>query len=203
MRYRITARVERWSKVGRSSSGIVAGLTVAALAAVGFLGYQASATAPALPPKAAGQAPSPAASPSGAAPAKQDPAKPAALPENSGTGTRVVYSLSQKRVWLVGEGGEPKSFTVMPSTVHPKPGTYTVKVGARSGAVTGSDGVPIEHVVRFATAEGVAVGFSARVDGSMPEPDPNKKTGGIRMSRLDGDAMWAFATIDSKVVVVS
>ncbi|MFJ6051936.1 hypothetical protein [Streptomyces sp. NPDC092307] len=183
--------------MARSSSGIVAGLTAAAVAVVGFLGYQASATAPAHPPKVAAQEPAPAASPA----AKQDPSKPVAVPEGSGTGVRVVYSVGQKRVWLVGDPAQPpKSFTVMPSTVHPKPGSYAV--GSRSGSVTGSDGVPIEHVVRFASTEGVAVGFSARTDGALPEPDPNKKTGGIRMTRADGDAMWAFATIASKVVVV-
>ncbi len=183
--------------MARSSSGIVAGLTVAALAAVGFLGYQASATAPAHP--ATPQAAAPSTAPPAPAP---QAAKPAALPADSGTGMRVVYSVSQKRVWLVGEDGrEQKTFTVKPSTVHPKPGTYPVN--SRSGAVTGSDGVPIEHVVRFATADGGAVvGFSARVDGQMPEPDPSRKTGGIRMTRADGDAMWAFATINVKVVVL-
>ncbi|MBW5481446.1 hypothetical protein [Streptomyces bambusae] len=188
--------------MGRSSSGIVAGLTAAALAAVGFLAYQASATAPAKP--AAGtqaqQPAAPAAGPQQPA-APQDPAKAGALPENSGTGTRVVYSVSQKRVWLVGEEGrQPRSFTVMPSTVHPKPGTYAVST--RSGAVTGSDGVPIEHVVRFALADNVVIGFSARLDGAVPAPDATKKTGGIRMTRADGDAMWNFATIGTKVVVV-
>ncbi|WP_327361895.1 MULTISPECIES: hypothetical protein [unclassified Streptomyces] len=184
--------------MARSSSGIVAGLTVVALAAVGFLGYQASATAPAHPPHAAPPVTAPSPVPS-AHPAEA--AKPVAVPAESGTGSRVVYSMALKRVWLVGESGqEPKSFPVKPSTAHPKPGTYLVN--SRSGAVTGSDGVPIEHVVRFATADGVVVGFSSRVDGQMPEPDPNKKTGGIRMTRADGDAMWAFATISSKVVVV-
>ncbi|MFD3327647.1 hypothetical protein [Streptomyces sp. NPDC058701] len=184
--------------MARSSSGIVAGLTAAAIAAVGFLGYQASASAPPRVPQAAPQVPAPAASQPAA---KQDPSKPAAVPEGSGTGVRVVYSVGQKRVWLVGDPAQPpKTFTVVPSTVHPAVGTYAV--GSRSGAVTGSDGVPIEHVVRFATAEGVALGFSARVDGATPAPDPAKKTGGIRMTRADGDAMWAFATINSKVVVV-
>lgn len=184
--------------MARSSSGIVAGLTAAAIAAVGFLGYQASATAPARPPHAAPQEPVPA--PSQAA-ARQDPAKPVPVPEGSGTGVRVVYSVGQKRVWLAGDPAQPvKSFTVMPSTVHPKAGSYLVT--SRSGAVTGSDGVPIEHVVRFASSEGVPIGFSARSDGATPEPDPTKKTGGIRMTRADGDAMWAFATISSKVVVV-
>ncbi|MCJ1679437.1 hypothetical protein MTF65_19240 [Streptomyces sp. APSN-46.1] len=188
--------------MARSSSGIVAGLTVAALAAVGFLGYQASASAPAHPPKAAGQSASPAPSqPAAAAPQPGPAAEAVPVPEGSGTGHRVVYSVSLRRVWLVGEAGrEPKSFAVMPSTVHPKPGSYMV--GSRAGAGTGSDGVPIEHVVRFGTAEGVVLGFSARVDGSMPEPDRSKKTGGIRMSRADGDAMWSFATINSKIVVV-
>lgn len=185
--------------MARSSSGIVAGLTAVAVAAVGFLGYQASATAPAHPPKQAAQGPGPA---PGQSAAPQAPAKAVPVPEGSGTGVRVVYSVGQKRVWLVGDPaqGEPKSFPVMPSTVHPTPGTYTV--GSRSGSVTGSDGVPIEHVVRFATAGGVAIGFSARLDGTTPPPDPNKKTGGIRMARADGDAMWAFATLASKVVVV-
>ncbi|MER7464373.1 hypothetical protein [Streptomyces sp. NPDC097981] len=184
--------------MARSSSGIVAGLTVAAIAAVGFLGYQASATAPAHPAKAAPQAATPAPVPSAHA---ADPAKPVAVPAESGTGSRVVYSVGLKRVWLVGESGQAlKSFPVKPSTAHPKPGTYLVN--SRAGTATGSDGVPIEHIVRFATADGVVVGFSSRVDGQMPEPDPNKKTGGIRMTRLDGDAMWAFATTNSKVVVV-
>ncbi|MFD6874002.1 MULTISPECIES: hypothetical protein [unclassified Streptomyces] len=184
--------------MARSSSGIVAGLTVAAIAAVAFLGYQASATAPALPPKAAPTAPASAAPDQAQA---QQPAKPGAVPADSGIGTRVVYSLAQKRVWLVTEGApEPRTFTVVPSSVNPVPGGYVVT--SRSGSVTGTDGVPIEHVVRFTSTEGVAVGFSARVDGATPAPDLTKKTGGIRMARADGDAMWAFATIGAKIVVV-
>ncbi|MEU6867920.1 hypothetical protein ABZ924_32575 [Streptomyces sp. NPDC046876] len=184
--------------MARSSSGIVAGLTVAALAAVGFLGYQASATAPAHPVKEAPRAAAPSNAPAAPGPEAQ---KPAALPADSGTGARVVYSVNLRRVWLVGEDGrELKSFSVMPSTAHPKPGTYLVS--SRAGSVTGSDGVPVEHVVRFATAEGIVIGFSARVDGQMPQPDPTRKTGGIRMTRADGDAMWAFATINAKVVVL-
>ncbi|MCB5182525.1 hypothetical protein [Streptomyces antimicrobicus] len=187
--------------MARSSSGIVAGLTAVALAAVGFLAYQASATAPAKPAAGAPQQQQPAAGAPAQPTAPQAPGKPGPVPENSGTGTRVVYSVGQKRVWLVGAAGtEPRSFAVMPSTVHPKPGSYAVS--SRSGAVTGSDGVAVEHVVRFTLSEGVVIGFSARADGQMPAPDPAKKTGGIRMSRADGDALWNFATINTKVVVV-
>ncbi|MFF8830572.1 L,D-transpeptidase [Streptomyces sp. NPDC015131] len=186
--------------MARSSSGFVAGLTAAALAAVGFLAYQASATAPA---DLSAGAPAPAVSPS--APAAGGAPKPAAsalaLPKQSGSGQRVVYALGERRVWLVGEkDAVARTFPVMPSTVNPAPGTYAVT--SRSGTVSGSDGVKIEHVVRFATVEGVTIGFSAAVDGTMATPDPARRTGGIRMKRADGDAMWTFATVNSKVVVV-
>lgn len=184
--------------MSRSSSGLVAGLTAAALAVVGFLAYQASASAPDQlgKPKAPSTAPSSQAS--GAPKQKPDPR---VVPAESGEGVRVVYSLSDRRVWLVGEKEQlRRTFAVMPSTVNPQPGTYTVT--SRSGTVSGSDGVQIEHVVRFANIDEVSIGFSAAVDGSMASPDPTKKTGGVRMKPADGDALWVFAAIDAKVVVV-
>ncbi|MFE0772900.1 hypothetical protein [Streptomyces sp. NPDC058861] len=187
--------------MARSSSGFVAGLTAVAVAAVCFLAYQASANVPAdlsAKPKTPGTA-APSTSPSGG-PKRQD-RDPLAVPAASGTGERVVYGLADRRVWLVNGGGKAtRTFTVMPSTVSPPPGAYAVT--SRSGTVRGSDGVQIEHVVRFATTQDVAVGFSAAVDGSMPEPDPTKKTGGVRMKRADGNALWTFAVIGTKVVVV-
>lgn len=84
--------------------------------------------------------------------------------------------------------------------MDPRPGSY--RVTSRAGAVTGTDGIPIEHVVRFATVNDVTIGFSAALDGSLPEPDPTMLTGGIRQSTADGDAMWEFATIGEPVVVI-
>jgi hypothetical protein len=179
----------------------VAGLTAAAVAAVAFLAYQASANAPAdVSAKPRPPASAPSSAPTGG---PQKPAKdPLAVPANSGRGARVVYALTERRVWLVDAKGQAThTFSVMPSTVSPAPGSYTVT--SRSGAVTGSDGMQIEHVVRFATVQDVSVGFSAAVDGSLPTPDPERKTGGIRMKRADGDAMWTFAAIGAKVVVVA
>ncbi|QGV82629.1 hypothetical protein [Streptomyces ficellus] len=179
----------------------MAGLTAAAMAAVAFLAYQASASAPA---DLKAGSPAPAASPSAPAPGAlpKDPAVTAlALPKQSGSGVRVVYSLGERRVWLVDEKNVvARTFAVMPSTVDPAPGTYAVT--SRSGSVSGSDGVRIEHVVRFASVDGVTIGFSAAVDGTMATPDPQRRTGGIRMKRTDGNAMWTFATVNSKVVVV-
>ncbi|WP_425573372.1 hypothetical protein [Streptomyces albidochromogenes] len=187
--------------MARSSSGMVAGLTAMAVAAVAFLAYQASASAPSpaqLAEPRAGKAPAAHATHAPKAPVKKDAL---AVPAQSGTGTRVVYALAERRVWLVdGNGRATRTFKVAPSTVSPPPGSYAV--GSRSGLITGSDGVQVEHVVRFTTVEGVPIGFSAAVDGSMRTPDPRNKTGGVRMRRPDGDALWSFATVGVKVVVV-
>ncbi|MEV6394171.1 hypothetical protein AB0M39_05200 [Streptomyces sp. NPDC051907] len=185
--------------MSRSSSVLVAGLTAAALAAVGFLAFQASASVSDEFAKPKGPASSSTAP--GADGTKQKPKNPLTLPADSGKGVRVVYALGDRRVWLVGEKNKlRRTFAVMPSTVSPKPGSYTVT--SRSGSLAGSDGVQIEHVVRFARTDGVSVGFSAAVDGTLAAPDPEKKTGGVRMKRADGDAVWGFATIGTKVVVV-
>ncbi|MFD3520962.1 L,D-transpeptidase [Streptomyces sp. NPDC058653] len=175
----------------------MAGLTALAVAAVAFLAYQASANVPAdlASPKKPGS------SASGAPAAKEKKKDAHPVPAASGSGQRVVYALGAKRVWLVAKAGQrPRTFGVMPSTVSPPPGTY--EVTSRSGQITGSDGVDIEHVVRFASVGQVAIGFSAAVDGTMPSPDPGLRTGGVRMTPADGDALWAFAPVGSKVVVV-
>jgi hypothetical protein len=184
--------------VPSSSSAMVTGLTAAALVTIGVLGYQAAATVPAeLGKPRASASPSP-----GLSKAPRDERHPDALPAGSGTGERVVYSVDDDRVWLVGAGGRVRrTFGVTPSTVDPAPGTYAVT--SRSNRITGSDGIPVEHVVRFTSVDGVVIGFSAAVDDSAPaKTAQGVKTGGIRESRADGDAMWDFATIGQKVVVV-
>ncbi|MFJ8231678.1 hypothetical protein ACIQ9E_17235 [Streptomyces sp. NPDC094448] len=177
------------------SSGLVAGFTAAALAGVGFLAFKAEASVSELKAK-------PGASTGPGKSAPKAPVNPLALPLNSGTGERVVYALQARRVWLVEAKGNKvrRTFAVMPSTVNPAPGPHSVT--SRAGKIPGSDGVAIEHVVRFAKADGVTVGFSAAVNGSMAAPDPKKKTGGVRMAREDGNAMWGFATVGTKVVVL-
>ncbi|MEU3410027.1 MULTISPECIES: hypothetical protein [unclassified Streptomyces] len=181
-----------------TSSAIVAGLTAAALGTVGFLAFRAQATVPAV------LRDGPAASASAAAKAKapRDRHHPTALPSGSGSGERVVYSVDDDRVWLVTPGNRvQRTFTVRPGSVDPAPGTYWVS--SRSHTATGTDGLPVEHVVRFTSVDGVVIGFSAAVhSGSAMPAEPSVKTGGIRESRTDGDAMWRFATIGVPVVVI-
>ncbi len=175
------------------SGKFVAGLTAAALGVVAFLAYQANANAP---DSLARERPG-VASPE---PSKAKE-KELALPARSGSGLRVVYALENRRVWLVGEDNSVlRTYKVTPSSVDPPPGTYAVT--SRAKQVTGSDGVPVEHVVIFTESEGTVIGFSAALDGSRPDPDAKEKTGGVRSSRTDGKALWRFATVGVEVRVV-
>jgi hypothetical protein len=185
----------------------VAGLTAAALAAIGLLAYQASAVQDKVAGTTAREPDTFAASGQEASdePRKKPTALPTALPAGSGSGQRVVYALEARRVWLVDESDKvTRSYEVTPSTVSPPPGKYTVT--SRSAQIMGSDGVPVENVVRFTQVGEAVIGFSAALDDpddtAQPEPDPSKRTGGIRESREDGEAMWLFATIGTPVVVV-
>ncbi|MEU5113106.1 hypothetical protein AB0G64_16555 [Streptomyces longwoodensis] len=181
-----------------SSAGIVAGLTAAALATVGFLAWQAAAHVPADLAHRAGATQAPGI---GATKAPRDSSRPDALPSGSGKGERVVYSVDDDRVWLVGADGRVRrTFTVTPGALDPSPGAYAVT--SRANRITGTDGTPVEHVVRFATAQGLAIGFSAAVDGSTPAAGADVRTGAVRASRADGNALWNFATLGTRVVVI-
>ncbi|MBB0246446.1 hypothetical protein FNQ90_20600 [Streptomyces alkaliphilus] len=223
---------------GGSSAVFVVTLTAVALAIVGFLAWQAAG---AVEPRTDTAAPAgsdagdgtgdPANTPigdpadggdsgddgaGGDGGASGEAAHPP-LPPVSGTGARVVYSLGEQRVWLVGTdgatdgtdggasdggGGETvvHSHPVHPSPVRPEPGEY--EVTWRAEATTGSDGVPITNVVVFTSVGDAVVGFSTAEDGSIPDPDGPERTGGIRQSAEDGEIMWSVATIGFPVVVV-
>ncbi|NED05790.1 hypothetical protein G3I55_29535, partial [Streptomyces sp. SID6648] len=78
---------------------------------------------------------------------------PAPVPEGSGTGRRVVYSVGQDRVWLVdASDATRRSFKVWPGTVDPAPGKYSVGT-RRQDPTTGSDGVRIEQIMYFTQAD--------------------------------------------------
>ncbi|MEU9439688.1 hypothetical protein AB0D42_01910 [Streptomyces sp. NPDC048304] len=177
----------------------VTGLTAGATAVVVALAVQADHG----PRPIAAAVAKPSASASSGAHGPATPKTPAApaLPDDSGTGRRIVYSLSGKRVWLVDATGKPtRTFTVWPGTVSPQPGRYSVTV--RTQSLRGSDGVEIEHVVYFTKAQGVNIAFSNALDGSSPPPADGKKLGGIRLHKEDGAALWSFGDQGTSVTVV-
>ncbi|GGO85065.1 hypothetical protein [Wenjunlia tyrosinilytica] len=173
----------------------VTGLTASALVTLSVLAFQADGS-PA--EHSAGKARTPSAGPSRPS-GKPRPPKSPAVPGKSGTGKRVVYSLSQDRAWLVDStGAQIATFPVWPGTLDPALGEQ--RVYARKEATTGGDGVAIEHVVYFGTARGI--GFSAAVDGSSPKPVPGRRTGGIRVRPAEGDRLWRFSAVGTTVFVV-
>ncbi|MEE1928038.1 hypothetical protein V1J52_07485 [Streptomyces sp. TRM 70351] len=189
--------------MARSSAGtFVTGLTVVALAVVGFLAFQASGAQEKAADASGAGRPVASATPDAAAREKAAREAAEALPPRSGEGRRVVYALADRRVWLVDDAGRvTRTYRVEPGSVSPVPGTY--RVTGRDPEITGTDGVPVQHVVRFATFQDTVIGFSAASDDtSRPTIQPGAKTGGIREDRADGAALWEFATLDTAVVVV-
>ncbi|WP_037609751.1 hypothetical protein [Streptacidiphilus rugosus] len=184
------------------SGAVVTALTAGALALVAMLAVQAKSSASTT--AGTGTVGKPPAVSASSTPGAAGSAKAAAVPKDSGTGKRVVYSVGQKRVWLVdpGQSGPSKTFTVQPGTVDPAPGSYAV-FRTRSGPYAGSDGKQIKNAVLFASHDGSIIGFSSAVDGSTPAPDPSKHTGGIRETVADGQALFDFAPYNTKVVVVA
>ncbi|MGW0766654.1 hypothetical protein [Streptomyces sp. NPDC002676] len=177
----------------------VSGLTVGATAAVIALAVQADHGPHPTASKSVKSRPSASAGAHG--PAKPGPSATPALPDGSGTGRRIVYSLGEKRVWLVdATGNASRTFTVWPGTVGPQPGRYSVTL--RTQSLKGSDGVQIEHIVYFTKASGVNIAFSNALDGASPPPTNGKKLGGIRMHKEDGAALWAFGDQGTRVTVV-
>lgn len=185
----MSARLPSWAWV--------TGLTTGAIAVVAVMAVQADQGT-----KPTASATRPSASATADAKPSAKPKQPPAVPAGSGTGRRIVYSLGDRRVWLVdASDAARRSFTVWPGTVSPDPGTYTI--GTRTEATTGSDGVQVEHVMYFAAKSGVSVAFSNAVDGSSPPPAAaGTKTGGIRVSEPDGQALWTFGTAGTTVRVV-
>lgn len=135
---------------------------------------------------------------------------PPALPADSGTGRRIVFSESEQRVWLVSDSGEVvRTYLVSGSaTDNLDPGTYDVFSRSRY-AVGIDDSGTMEYFVRFTHGdEGAAIGFhTIPVDeGERVQTVAQLGTplshGCIRQRTSDAIALWDFAPIGTTVVVV-
>jgi len=179
----------------------VAAITAMALVGVGVLAVQANGSAPKLAADKAVEQPHPtAANPTGQQPAPAP--DPLALPANSGSGKRIVYSLKGPRIWLVGADGQAeRTAQVVPGTSSPAKGNYSVSRWSNTG--TGGDGVSIQYVVYWGTtADPRGFGFDAVASVKGLPPAPSKPTSGVRMAQADALAVWAFATTSTGTPVV-
>jgi len=183
---------------GRGATFSVFVMTMAALVGVGLLAAQAKATAPRVRVPIVTAAAGKSSSKSGSS---STTTSGPAVPANSGSGTRIVYSVGERRVWLVSSSTVERTIAAVPGTIAAPDGTYSVS--AKSPGATGSDGVQVLYVVRFdADDTTTTFGFDSEAGITGLPPAPTGRTGGIRMAQLDAQALYEFSSVGTPVVVV-
>ncbi len=137
----------------------------------------------------------------------------AALPADSGTGRRVVFDMSDQRVWLVdpvnAEDEVLSTYLVSGSlTNNLRPGTYEVYSHSRRAVGIDDSGV-MQYFVRFTRGDNAAIGFHSiptkdgRALQSKAQLGSPQSHGCIRQARPDAKRLWAFAPVGTKVVVTA
>ena len=132
------------------------------------------------------------------------------VPAGSGTGRRVVFDMSDQRVWLVRANGRVlRTYLVSGSKVgNLDAGRY--EVYSRSPHATGYTGTTtMDYMVRFTTGDEAAIGFhdipenaQGRPVQGLDELGTPTSAGCVRQRTADAKEMWAFAPVGTSVVVV-
>jgi lipoprotein-anchoring transpeptidase ErfK/SrfK len=133
-------------------------------------------------------------------------------PANSGNGQRVVYSISQQRLWAVDENDEViKTHRVSGRTDQPFPGTYAVYSKSRYTFAASNPAVTWGYMVRFAYGQnGGNIGFheiptKCTASGCSPvqsESQLGTPLSGGCVRQATADAIWMFAWADIGTTVV-
>jgi hypothetical protein len=130
------------------------------------------------------------------------------VPADSGEGRRVVFDESAQRVWLVKADGSVERTYLVSGSVYDNldPGTYSVF--SRDKEAWGIDGSELRYMVRFTTGADAAIGFHniPVLDGEKVQTTDELGTplshGCVRQWAGDAKALWHFAPLGTKVVVV-
>ena len=132
----------------------------------------------------------------------------AELPAGSGEGRRIVFDMSDQRVWLV-SGNEEVRRTYLVSgslTDNLEPGRYEV-YSKSLDAIGIDDSGTMRYMVRFAHGTRAAIGFhdipvyqGERLQTAAELGTPQSH-GCIRQRRVDAKALWNFAPVGTTVVV--
>jgi hypothetical protein len=143
-------------------------------------------------------------------PSRSRPVSSEALPGRSGQGRRIVFAIGAQRVWLVSAKDRVRrSYLVSGSlTDNLQPGSYAVYSKSRD-AIGVDDSGTMKFMVRFAHGEHAAIGFHdipikdghrIQTFGELGTPQSH---GCIRQRRADAKALWDFAPVGTRVVVVA
>ncbi|WP_148572679.1 L,D-transpeptidase [Nocardioides caldifontis] len=130
------------------------------------------------------------------------------VPADSGEGRRVVFDVSDQRVWLVREDGSVARTYLVSGSIYDNldAGSYAVYSRSRN-AIGIDDSGTMKFMVRFAHGDRAAIGFhDIPVDDGEPVQELDDlgtpmSHGCIRQARPDAKALWRFAPIGTTVVV--
>jgi len=136
-----------------------------------------------------------------------------ALPANSGTGRRIVYSKPRQRVWTVEDDGTVSNTHLVSGRLtfdQPTPGTYHVFSRSLYTCNIKNPAVCWRYMVRFAIGgdEGDNIGFHEipKKNGvplqSVSQLGTPLSHGCVRQSTPDAIYIWDWAPIGTKVVVL-
>jgi hypothetical protein len=131
-----------------------------------------------------------------------------ALPADTGWGKRIVFDISDQRVWLVDPGDEVRSTYLVSGSLtdNLQPGTYSVYSRSR-WAVGVDDSGTMQYFVRFAHGAHAAIGFhsiptkNGRLLQTRTQLGTPQSHGCIRQALPDAIRLWRFAPVGTKVVV--
>jgi hypothetical protein len=134
----------------------------------------------------------------------------AALPADTGWGRRIIFDISDQRVWLVDAGDKVRRTYLVSGSVTDNldPGTYAVY--SRSRWATGvDDSGTMQYFVRFTHGDHAAIGFHSipTKNGHLLQTRAQLGTpqshGCIRQALPDAIRLWNFAPVGTKVVVTA
>lgn len=140
----------------------------------------------------------------------QPTARATELPADSGRGKRVVFSIDDQRVWLVGKGGRVVATYLVSGSLTDNldPGSYEVFSRSRWAVGIDDSGV-MQYFVRFAHGDNAAIGFHSipTKNGeplqSVAELGTPTSHGCIRQRMADAKRLWSFAPEGTSVVVTA
>jgi lipoprotein-anchoring transpeptidase ErfK/SrfK len=133
-----------------------------------------------------------------------------AIPKNSGSGRRIVYSNRQLRVWVINPAGDViRTFLVSGMRGQPKKGAYFVKNQSVSSFSQELEGVKFRYMTRFAIGRnGGNIGFHEipTKNGVPLQTEAELGTflgsGCLRSSTQDAKFIFDWAKPGTTVVVV-
>lgn len=133
------------------------------------------------------------------------------LPENSGTGRRIVYDRKGQRVWAVDKDGRILRSWLVSGSMYSNETPGVHKVYSRSEYTTAWNGkATLKYMVRWLKTDIGAIGFHQipvrRSDKKVYQTEEELGTrlsGGCqRQAKFDAEFLWKFATVGTKVVVL-